>query len=168
MSDLDALGGAGGAGGEEDVGEPVAARCDRLSGGLAGQRLDVEALDLGGEVGGGRGVGQDQPGGGQLEQLPLALRRVAGADRDVGGARPHRPEEGADRLPGARQADADDILLADPRGAQSGGDAGAGGIELGIREAPLAVFDRYRVGALGGVPGYQLHDRSMRLQSGRC
>ena len=166
MGDLDAFGDAGRAGGEEHVGEAIAARgAGRRLGGVGeGQRFGVEPPRPGRQPAVVTGAGQHRRRPRQLQQLPLALGRVGGDDRDVGRARPDHADEGADRLPGAWQADSHHLLIADPGRAQPRRDVGRGGVELGVGEPPLAVLDRDRAGLLGGAGGDELGQRASRLE----
>ena len=172
---LDALRPAGRAGGEQHVGEPLAAGSGgrrRAGAACEGQGAGVQQSQRGRKAGIMTGAGQDSSRTGQLEQQTPALRRVLGVDGDVGAARPQDPEEGADRLPGARQADPDRLLVLHSHRMQRGGDARPGGVELGVGEPPLSVLDRHRAGPLRRVPADQLGDRlfefDRRIQGGRC
>ncbi len=140
MADGDALGLAGGAGGEDDP-------CVVLGAGASGGGTDVR------EAGGvdARTGAQHRPYSGLAEDQLGPLVRVLGVDRDVGGARGEDGEDGRVQLVGpGRDADADPVAEA-----HSGGrEVTASALDLGCQRPIGQTGGPVVQGELVGVRPY--------------
>ncbi|RPK61814.1 hypothetical protein EES44_18375 [Streptomyces sp. ADI96-15] len=168
--DDDALGGAGGARGVDDVGRVLGAQGGAafvlgertgVAGGDGGTGLGVVERDPG-QAGRGDGVrgragGGDQEGGGGVGEEGIGPGgRVPGIDREVRGARLHDREQRGDQRGGALQRHRDPGLRARAAGDEVTREAVRVGVQLGVGEDGRAVADGRRVGVGGGPDGEEV------------
>ena len=105
-------------------------------------------------------LGDERLGAGRLEPLAERLGREAAEDDDVGRADPGARQHRDGQLGHHAHVDPDDVALADPEPAQGVGHPADVGQELGIRDRPLLLADRFgdevvgdlRASARGDVP----------------
>ncbi|GAA3079407.1 hypothetical protein GCM10020000_76370 [Streptomyces olivoverticillatus] len=162
VGDADALGHAGGAGGEHHVGEPVG--CDGQ--GRVGvrplaicRRVGVRVADeqrtgagLGQQL--ARGVvGEQQLCSGVGHDAPHALGRVAVVQRHVDAAGLEDGEGGHDQGGRALQQHRDRAFGLKALGDQAVGQAVGVGVEFAVGQLPSAVADGDGVGGAGGLFG---------------
>ncbi|GES39831.1 hypothetical protein RAJCM14343_5109 [Rhodococcus aetherivorans] len=164
VSDRDALGPAGGAGGVQHVGEVVPRQRGgallRGDGGVGGagpvEAIDLEDRGRGGQrrpVGGG---GEHAHRTGVAQNVFEPVGGVVGVERQVGAAGlDHRvhPDEQLDR---AAHREPDEAVRADALGDQPPGEPVGAGIELGVGQGLVAEDDGDGVGGAGRLPGEQV------------
>ncbi len=151
FADFDPFRHPGRARGEEDVGEAVPVGQRRRPTVAGGEQLDLQRRRIGRQPGDRLAATDRHRRRGQADQGAQPLRRAVGADRHVGGAGADRAEDGDEVADRARQADPDQVALADPALAQGGGDGGGACLQLGVGERHLALADRHRPRRLGGM-----------------
>jgi len=147
----DALGGAGGARGEEEVGAVVGGEGDGLSEGLSvGEGLD--GADGPVAPGGLTSVGEDELGVGEARHGVEACRGQVGVEGEVDGAGEGGAEDGDDHVDGALGEDADDVAGADVVLLAEGACEGGGlPVEVGVGEVAPVEAEGEGVGGLLGV-----------------
>ncbi len=158
MGDGDALGPAGGAGGEVDIGQVLGrerhgGRVHRLGG-----RVHLIDEEQGQRVGGGEGglqsgVGEKEDGLGVLDHLRQALGRVGGVEGKVGAAGLEDGEQGDDELDGALESESDGRIRANATCDEQMGELVGAGVELRVGEALLGELQGDGVGVLGDDAG---------------
>ncbi len=169
------LGAAGRAGGVDDVGgvprvegpDPLALR--EVGGRVGPRRVavrvrrvvaeDDEGHLVGGQAVGGGAVGEQGGGGGVGQRVGEPVGRVAGVQRDVGGARLDHREQRHDQLGRAGQGEGDQRVGADAARRQQPGQAVGPGVEVGVGERGAFEGQRGATRVPGGLPLEQLGQR---------
>ena len=150
MSDLHALGLAGGAGRVDDVcagvGSDDRRRCGQTCP-LAHQVVDVDGRHGAGQlreelVTDGRGVGDDQVDGGVGDDVGQALHRVRRIQREIARTRLEHTENGDGEVDGACRRDSDEIPRDDAALDQRCGDRRRPGVEFAVVERLSTRGDR--------------------------
>ncbi|MGC0429598.1 hypothetical protein RKD32_005953 [Streptomyces sp. SAI-195] len=159
VGDLDALGGAGGAGGEDDVGGVVPGTAGLgivLGGGRPGDHRVGVGLDGGDPVGqrygGGVGGGQHGGGAGESEHRGDPGAGQRGVDRQVAGAGLEDAVEGGDHLGSAPDPHADQFSGSCTGGDQSVGDPVGAAVEFAVGHGAAAPAQGHRLGGVRGLP----------------
>ncbi len=162
MPDEHALGGAGGAGGVDQVraGTGGHGRVERGAGVQALPnlgRIDVQESHI--RVDREPGVAQHRGGGGVVEQGAQPRRRVGDVQRQVHGAGAGDGEDRHHQVERAGQRDGDDVLDAEPALGEHFGERPGAGVQLGVGQGVGAVGERDRVGAAACLLGNQRGQR---------
>ncbi len=162
VADGDALGRAGGAGGEHHVGEPVRVDVDARV--VVGRGRLVAGPDHGGGVreAGVGAVGEQDGGGGVGEQCGHPLRGQARVHRDVAAAGLEDGQGGDDQVDGAFHQERDRGLRADAGGDQVVGEPVGAGVQLGVGDGAAVVGEGRGGRGAGGLGGEQLGQRAVR------
>ncbi len=120
---------------------------------VRGPRVGAEDLPVPlGEPGGEVRLGDDELGLGVVEQEAEPFRRVAGVQRQVGGAGLEHAEQGDDHVRVPLGVHADHGLGSCPELAQLSGQPVRPGVELGVGEFGRVAEHRERVGGFGRLP----------------
>ncbi len=159
VGDDHALGAAGGAGGEDDVGGVVGAGLGEdgvlRAGGV--DRQDGDAVHRRDGVG-GTGQGEHADRAGVLDHAREAFGRVLGVQRQVGGAGPLHAQQGDHQVGGARHGDADHGVRSGAVGGQRARQRACAIPQLTVGQLFALEVDGDRVGRGGdlfGDPGDQ-------------
>ena len=147
--DLHALGGAGGAGGVDHVGQRIGGEVDRGAVGIARAR-DHHRHRVGGRQAGGQGqVGDDEGGLAVGDVMGEAVGGIGRVERHIGGADLVDGEGRDHQLEAAGEVDADPVAGLRAFGDQPVGERVGAAVEFGIAHA--AVVDDERGGVGGAV-----------------
>ncbi|GJE78595.1 hypothetical protein BGCPKDLD_5212 [Methylorubrum suomiense] len=163
VGDGHALGLAGRAGGEDDVGELVGMEGQAGIGGGSGEGVRVVEAQAraGGALALARHVGEEEAGAGLADDGVAALRGGVGIDGEVGGAGLEDGEDGDEGVGGSFEAQGDAVFGVDAASDEGMGEGIGAGVEGGIGEAGRTV-DEGDAPALAG--GQRRHPSVHRLK----
>ncbi|CUI98805.1 Uncharacterised protein [Achromobacter ruhlandii] len=156
MGHFDALGLAGGTGGEDDVGQVVGLRRARhvvaVVAGLGQRRAQVQAaFGPGAQAAVARRRRRDQQRRlGGFQHLADAFGRERHVDRHIGGARLQHGQQRHHHVDGTVQAYAHPLAPADALAAQHAGHAIGGGVQFAVRHGLVGAAQRHPARVLGG------------------
>ncbi len=163
VGDGDALGPAGGAGGEVDIGQVLGQQ--RHGGGVYRLRGGIHLIheENGQRVGGRkrsaqRGVGEKEGGLSVLDHLRQALGRVGGVEGKVGAAGLEDGEQGDDELDGSLESESDGSIRANAACDEQVGELVGPRVQLPVGEALLGELQGDGVGVLGDDAGEDVNE----------
>ncbi len=165
VRDDDALGGAGGAGGVDDVGGGGRVRVgggERLA--LVRLRAQYQYRYLAGSR--RRVVRDDQHRVRVGQRAPQAFRGVLGIEGQIRGARPLDGQRGHRPVRAAAAQERHEASGAGPEPGQGAGQPVHAVREFAVRQGPRAGVERGRVRGAGGLAGHQLGQRDRRRRGG--
>ena len=106
---------------------------------------------VGGELNGGRRVGEHKPGTGSAQRRREPGGRIVGVEREVGGARLEDAEHADDRVDAARQTQTDDLARAGTGPTEPVRESVGAAIELAVGECGIVGGDGGGVRGAAGV-----------------